>query len=103
VLKGARQLLGERRDRWTKYKFAVAEDGCPLNDGTDTRAVSWCAIGALEHVAGETILRGNLIEAIMVLDHWVPGPYGVAQFNDHATTTYEMVLRLYDQAIGSFA
>ena len=101
MLRGARRLLGERPDRWTKYKFAVAADGTPLNDGTDKRAVAWCAIGALEHVAEETILRGNLIEAIMILDHYVPGPTGIAQYNDHADTTYEMVLALYDNALRS--
>ena len=48
LLKKARKRIGNKK-RWTQRAYALAKWNKPVPVATDSRAVRWCALGALEY------------------------------------------------------
>jgi hypothetical protein len=92
VLKAARALISDPA-RWTQNVMARDADGGQYTFGCAPQTVSWCALGALQHITGKASTNG----ALDALDTQLPIYITIDYFND--THTHAEVLALFDAAI----
>lgn len=97
ILRAARQKISDPT-HWTTDSYARSKSGESV-DSDSTRAVCWCALGAIFAVAGHRepamhVAKEELYNAVSVL-----GGDGVAAINDERG--HEAVLQMYDIAIAA--
>ena len=100
ILIKARELISAP-ERWTQEEFARDDNGHPLTWGYNPMAVCWCALGAIEHVVGESGFGGQSHnEAEMWLDN-IANSQGLSVGGVNDKKTHAEVLALFDRAIAS--
>lgn len=100
VLKAARELIADPA-RWQQGWFAADADGIGCR-GNSEGAVSFCALGAIEHITGGNVWIDDFTtpaEAALLdaAERLYPDMSDPAAVNDELG--HEAVLRVYDEAI----
>jgi hypothetical protein len=90
----ARGLIADPK-HWTQMWFARAEGGA-LVVSRDTRACSWCALGALEKVAGVSSRFDKAFDALRVAS-FTAFARAAPEVNDDLG--HEAILKAFDLAI----
>ena len=111
ILKKGREILSDA-SKWTQKQFARGKNNvpCKVNGG---KALSYCMDGALERVTGvkdygtgEVLKARELLNNVIIRDYRdriehpdVTTRFCINEFNDYEDTTYDNVVRVYDEAI----
>lgn len=93
VLIAARELISEE-SRWTKGEAARSKDGSSV-DPNSPLAVCWCAVGAIEKIAGlNTLAFWHAQDSLRMKSR-----INIAEYNDKHS--HKRVLALFDRAIAA--
>lgn len=97
ILRGARELLA-KPERWTKGACARNADGySTIATGND--GCSFCVVGALMQVGGDSFLSSPAAIIALELMHKLSGSLSAGDFNDDPNTTHADILDLLDRGI----
>ena len=96
----AARALIDTPAKWTQKVLARTIGGNAIGPN-QANAVCFCALGANQRVTREQDRLDAMTDALEAAlpDDW-PNKW-IDEFNDHRTTTHEMVLAVYDKAIAS--
>lgn len=90
ALKAARELL-TNAEHWTKESSARKADGTACHVMNEN-AKCWCALGALERSGANTYYIHRALDKLRINNT-------ISAYNDHAKTTHDDVLKMFDVAI----
>lgn len=95
LLKAGREIISNP-DNWCQDGIAFAENSVLPISACDSKAVSWCSVGALYKANGRDSVDNDLMQAYCALEAMTPGG-SIPKYND--TYTHEEVLALWDRTI----
>ena len=89
-LREARALLAKG---WTQDAYARDINGECIYSGAEENIVSYCIVGALQHIEAKNLAYGTLRKCLPF------GSRGLLWWNDTIGRTQDEVLELFDKAI----
>lgn len=100
TLERTRALI-ENKENWTTYAEARDKDGQQVN-ALSSKAVKWCAVGALEYVDGRFSRRANALLNQVANEIGRDNNafvFNIIYLNDNKNFTHQHVMEAFDKAI----